>query len=143
MKNTNKDEINNFHIPRWNEIPNIGLYVDQVMCFLDESLSNCINKEKKGHVLTKTMINNYVKNEVILPTVNKKYNREHIANLFIICILKQIFSINDINQLIKMSVRNAKLEDVYNSFCDKLEIAINDIFLEKEDNLRRKNIWRI
>ncbi len=45
-------------------------------------------KKKEGHVITKSMINNYVKHTVIKPAINKKYNKEHIATLFVICILK-------------------------------------------------------
>lgn len=127
-------EIANFHIPRWNELPNIELYVDQVICFLDDSLSQYIHKEKKGHVLTKTMINNYVKNSIILPTVNKKYNREHIANLFIICILKQIYSISDIAELIKLVTQNVSIENAYNSFCNELERSVCNVFVGTEDH---------
>ncbi|MFR5190450.1 MAG: DUF1836 domain-containing protein, partial [Clostridia bacterium] len=75
-------EMANFHILRWEELPNIELYVDQVISLLDNTLSNYLSKEKKGHILTKTMINNYVKNKVILPTTNKRYNKEHMAYLF-------------------------------------------------------------
>ena len=66
-------EIANFHIPRWEELPNLDLYVDQVICFLDDALSNYASKEKEGHVITKSMINNYVKHAVIKPAINKKY----------------------------------------------------------------------
>ena len=78
----------NFHIPRWNELPNIELYIDQVICYLDDSLLNYVSKENEEHILTKTMINNYVKHSVIMPANNKKYGKEHIAKLFIICIWK-------------------------------------------------------
>ena len=66
-------EIANFHIPRWEELPNLDLYVDQVICFLDDALSNYVSKEKEGHVITKSMINNYVKHGVIKSAINKKY----------------------------------------------------------------------
>lgn len=125
-------EIADFHIPRWNELPNLDLYIDQVICFLDESLSNYAHKEKEGNVLTKTMINNYVKHSVIPPAINKKYNKEHIANLFIICILKQLYSINDIAKLIKSATKNMPIEKSYNMFCDELEGAISAIFAGKQ-----------
>lgn len=125
-------EIADFHIPRWNELPNIDLYIDQVINFLDSSLSNYVYKEKESSVLTKTMINNYVKHSIILATTNKKYNKEHIANLFIICILKQIYSINDIAELIKMATAKVPVEKAYDSFCTELENAISTIFAGKE-----------
>ena len=60
------------HIPRWEELPNIDLYLDQVVTLLEEYLGNFItNKEDK--IITKTMINNYVKHGIITPPENKKY----------------------------------------------------------------------
>ena len=89
-------EIAGFHIPRWNEIPKIDLYLDQLVCLLEQYLSNYIKNDDNEKIITKTMINNYVKHKIINPPVNKKYNTEHIAYLFVICILKQVYSINDI-----------------------------------------------
>ena len=87
-------DISEFHIPRWEEIPDIDLYLDQTVTILEKYLESYVDEDEK--IITKTMINNYVKQQLLEPPVNKKYNREHIANLFIICILKQIFSINDL-----------------------------------------------
>lgn len=125
-------DIANFHIPRWEELPNLDLYVDQVICFLDEALSKYVSKEKEGHVITKSMINNYVKHEVVKPAVNKKYNKEHIASLFVICILKPLYSINDIATMVKTSIKNIPAQIMYNNFCDNLEHAISSIFAGKE-----------
>mgnify|MGYP000834552717 CR=1 FL=1 len=71
-----EEEIKNFHLPRWSEIPNIDLYIDQVVTLLENYLSNYIksDNEKDDNIVTKTMINNYVKHGVINPPVNKKYN---------------------------------------------------------------------
>ena len=125
-------KITDFHIPRWEELPNIDLYIDQVICFLDNSLANYIYREKEGNILTKTMINNYVKHSYIKSTTKKKYNREHIANLFIICILKQTYNINDISQLIKLATKRVSIEVAYDKFCGELEDAIRLVFNRKE-----------
>lgn len=125
-------EIANFHIPRWEELPNLDLYVDQVICFLDDALSNYASKEKEGHVITKSMINNYVKHTVIKPAINKKYNKEHIATLFVICILKPLYSINDIATMIKSATKTIPMQIIYNNFCNELEDAISAIFAGKE-----------
>jgi len=125
-------KITDFHIPRWNELPDIELYIDQVVCYLDNSLSNYVYREKEGNILTKTMINNYVKHSYIKPTTKKKYNREHISNLFIICILKQIYNINDISELIKLATKRVSIEVAYDKFCVELENAIRLVFARKE-----------
>lgn len=122
------NNITNFHIPRWSELPNIELYIDQVICYLDDCLLNYVSKENEEHILTKTMINNYVKHSVIMPANNKKYGKEHIAKLFIICILKQLYSISDITNLISLMIERNTIEEVYNSFCKELEDAVLVIF---------------
>ena len=130
------EEINSFHLPRWNEIPNIDLYLDQVVCYLEKYLSNYIenDNEKETNCITKTMINNYVKHQVIKPPVNKKYNREHIAYLFVVFILKQVYSINDIKKLIQLAIETSSVEQAYNQFCLELEKAILYTFQRKKYN---------
>ena len=139
-------EIANFHIPRWNELPTIDLYLDQLVSLLDQYLSNYIisdsdskndkdndkDKDKDGKIITKTMINNYVKHKVITPPINKKYNREHIAFLFVVCILKQVYSINDIAKLIDLAINGTSVEKAYNRFCNELEMAIKVTFAGEE-----------
>lgn len=126
--------LKNFHIPRWEELPNIDLYLDQVVTFLEDSLSNFIKEDSnngKNMIITKTMINNYVKQGILEPPVKKKYNRKHIAYLFTICILKQVYSISDVNKLITLAIKTTTAESAYNSFCKELENAINLTFQKK------------
>ena len=117
----------NFHIPRWNEIPKLDLYLDQTVTFVEKNLKNyiCNNSET---IITKTMINNYVKQGLIKPPKKKKYNRTHIATLFVICILKQVYSINDILELILLAVKTARFNYAYDQFCDSIEQAIKYTF---------------
>ncbi|MCI8411269.1 MAG: DUF1836 domain-containing protein [Clostridia bacterium] len=125
-----KEEIKNLHIPRWEEIPNIDLYIDQVVSLLENSLSNYIknDNEKEDKIITKTMINNYVKHGVINPPINKKYNKEHIAYLFVIFILKQIYSMEEIKKLITLGLDTSPIDQAYNRFCAELEKAIKMTF---------------
>lgn len=115
--------ISNFHIPRWSEIPNLDLYLDQAVTLLEKNLKNYICN-KDDTIITKTMINNYVKQGLIRPPKKKKYNKVHIATLFVICILKQVYSINDISELIKLAIKTARFNSAYDQFCDALEKAI-------------------
>ena len=124
------DEIKAFHLPRWNEIPNIDLYIDQVVSLLENYLSNYISSdnEKDDKIITKTMINNYVKQGVINPPINKKYSKEHIAYLFVIFILKQIYSMEEIKKLITLALATSSVDQAYNRFCSELEKAIRMTF---------------
>lgn len=130
MDNNNLD----FHIPRWEELPNIDLYLDQVVTILEDYLKNLVSLKDKedDKVVTKTMINNYVKHGVLKSPVNKKYNKEHIARLIVICILKQVYSINDINSLIKLALETSGIEVSYNKFCMVVEKCIDATFKKKE-----------
>ena len=134
-----KEDVEKFHMPRWEELPEIDLYLDQVVSFIDKYLLYYLDddslkkdEKKEQNVLTKTMINNYVKQKIMEAPVKKKYNRNNIAYLFVICILKQGYSINDIGNLIKFSLETTPLEISYNRFCDLLESAIKCTFLDKE-----------
>ena len=83
------------------DIPNIDLYMDQVTTFMDTHLKSSTRYPGDDKILTKTMINNYAKNDLLPPPVKKKYSREHILLLIFIYYYKGIVSINDIQTLLK------------------------------------------
>lgn len=83
------------------DIPNIDLYMDQVTTFMEKKLRNTTRNPEDDKILTKTMINNYAKNDLLPPPVKKKYSREHILMLIFIYYYKGILSINDIQTLLK------------------------------------------
>ena len=135
----NKKEINidKFHIPRWNELPNIDLYLDQVVNLINSTLSPYIflnNDEKKENiqVLTKTMINNYVKNNLIEAPEKKLYSKIQLAKLFVICILKQVYSMQDFSTLISISLEKTTASEKYDTFCELFEKALVCTFNQEE-----------
>lgn len=117
--------ISNFHIPLWEELPNIDLYMDQVLTYLYTTLSSYVKDE---NLITKTMVNNYVKNGVINAPTKKKYNKLCIAELIVICILKQVYSINDIKNLITLALKTSPADISYNKFCNVLNDCLNSTF---------------
>lgn len=133
-------DIAKFHIPRWEELPNIALYLDQLVTLLEDYLANYIqdDNDKENKIITKTMINNYVKQGILDPPNGKKYNKTHIAKLFVICVLKQVYSINDINQLINLAIKTVPVEKAYNRFCIELESAIYTTFCVEPSNNKKK-----
>ena len=82
------------------EIPDIPLYMDQVTTFMDEHLKE-YKRYEDDKILTKTMINNYAKNNLLPPPVKKKYSKEHVLVLIFIYYFKNILSIRDIETLLK------------------------------------------
>ena len=84
------------------EIPNIDLYMDQVTTFMDEHLAGTKRRDE-DKILTKTMINNYSKNNLLPPSVKKKYSKEHVLLLIFIYYFKSILSIKDIETVLLYS----------------------------------------
>lgn len=83
------------------DIPNIDLYMDQVTTFMERKLKNSTRNPEEDKILTKTMINNYAKNDLLPPPVKKKYSKEHMILLIFIYYYKGILSIGDIQTLLK------------------------------------------
>ena len=82
------------------DIPNIDMYMDQVTTFMDSKLKQATRYPNEDKILTKTMINNYAKNDLLPPPVKKKYSKEHIYLLIFIYYAKGILSIHDIQTLL-------------------------------------------
>lgn len=131
MNEINQELIMKIHIPRWNELPDIDLYLDQVVNYLERYLEQ-YNSNNEDKIITKTMINNYVKLGIMPAPNKKKYSREHIAYLIVICVLKQVYSINDIGKLISLTIQHFELSKAYNRFCANLEVSVKNVFTRKE-----------
>ena len=83
------------------DIPNIDLYMDQVLTFMDRKLRSAVRPQTEDRILTKTMINNYAKNDLLPPPVKKKYSKEHVLLLIFIYYYKGIIPMNEIQTLLK------------------------------------------
>lgn len=101
------------------ELPNIDLYMDQVTTFMDSQLASA-KRYPEDKVLTKTMINNYAKNNLLPPPVKKKYTKEHVLTLIFIYYFKNILSISDLQRILNpitekhfASDSDLGLEDIY------------------------------
>ncbi|MGN1148761.1 MAG: DUF1836 domain-containing protein [Lachnospiraceae bacterium] len=120
------------------DIPNIDLYMDQVTTFMDKRLRTTTRNPGEDKVLTKTMINNYAKNDLLPPPEKKKYSKEHMLLLIFIYYYKNIMSINDIQTLLKpitekffKTEEEFTLEDIYNEVFgmeqEQVEILKKDV----------------
>jgi len=93
------EDMKTFDRVKSSQIPNIDLYMDQVTTFMDDHLG-LFKRSDSDKVLTKTMINNYSKYDLLPPTVKKKYTNDHIIMMLFIYYLKPILSITDIKELL-------------------------------------------
>jgi hypothetical protein len=116
------EEMDNVLNIKSDDIPNIDLYMDQVLSFLDDTLNYTRRSTQDGEekIFTKTMINNYAKNDLLPSPVKKKYSKEHMMTLIFIYYLKSFLSINDVYTLI-----NPITEDYFNG---KGSINFEDVY---------------
>ncbi|MBQ8318393.1 MAG: DUF1836 domain-containing protein [Lachnospiraceae bacterium] len=115
------------------DIPSIELYMDQVTTFMDRYLSK--NKRtEEDKTLTKTMINNYTKNDLLPPSNKKRYSKEHIILLIYIYYFKNVVTINDIQVVLKPLIDNYydnknashSLEDIYETLYELEKIQYDN-----------------
>ncbi len=99
MLNAILSSISRIEYVRPRDIPNIDLYMDQVTTFMEEQLRST-KRHEEDKILTKTMINNYAKNNLLPPPVKKKYSKEHVLVMIFIYYFKNILAIKDIETLL-------------------------------------------
>ncbi len=101
LLNSILDSLDRITYIKTEDIPNIDLYMDQVTTFMESRLKRTTRNPGEDKILTKTMINNYAKNNLLPPPYKKKYSREHVMLLVFIYYYKGILSINDIQELLE------------------------------------------
>ena len=104
-----------FSLPRWENLPLIDLYMDQVLSLLEKYLG-MFSENTSGKTITSSIINNYVKLGIIPPPVKKKYSREHIAYLLMVCIMKPVMPIAMIKLNIDLQLKLYPISEVFNQF---------------------------
>lgn len=118
------------------ELPDIELYMDQVTTFMEQRLKTTSRNPEDDKIMTKTMINNYVKNHLMPPPEKKKYSKEHMLLLIFIYYFKGFMTIGDIQKLMEPLTGRYFGED--KEF--KLESVYREVFsMEKEEieNLKK------
>lgn len=126
-------------LPRWKELPDMDLYLEQVLSLLDARLSGQLPGKRK-QVLTRTMVNNYVKQKIIPAPVNKKYTKQTVAALFLVACLKNIYAISDIARLIAIAMKDRDMAEAYDEFCDYMEGAVEKAFSNGEKAARQDGV---
>ncbi|MFI3115033.1 MAG: DUF1836 domain-containing protein [Clostridia bacterium] len=121
-----KQQVLNIKLPRYNELPNIGLYIDQVITYLEKTIGILYTQDE---CITASMVANYVNQGLMTPTNKKKYTNDHIAFLILIFIFKQIYSINEIKAIIKVHEDiGFPVEKSYNYLASELENVLKSTF---------------
>jgi len=123
IKNEIQDSIRTLHLPRYEELPDVGLYLEQVTNYISDHLAPL-----EDIVLTSSMISNYVKKGMIDNPVKKLYCREQIAYLIFVAISKTVLSMDDITLLINLKKKVYSSPVAYNYFCTEFENVLFFVF---------------
>lgn len=122
MLNSILSSISRIDYVKQEDIPNIDLYMDQVLTFMNEQLGST-KRYEEDKILTKTMINNYAKNNLLPPPVKKKYSKEHVLVMLFIYYFKNILSIRDIETMLSPLTdkyfhgEDFSVTDIYEEIC--------------------------
>lgn len=111
------EQLTDTALPSWDDIPDLDLYMDQVLSLLRRYLGPLSGLDEKG--ITSSMINNYVKQGVMPAPKKKRYTRVHLVYLIMIYILKSSLTMVQIRSLIDQELSGQSLEDLYTAFCSQ------------------------
>ena len=115
--------LNDYQLPEWENIPDIGLYMEQVIALLKTYLDYLPPELKEEQFITAAAINNYVRKKIMPEPEKKKYYRTHIAYLIIICSLKQSLSIPTLQTMIPVNLSKEDLKSFYTAYSRRHSLA--------------------
>lgn len=114
------EKVNGFSFPRSAELPDLDFYMDQVISLMEKNLY-ILSDNEEDKFITPSMINNYVKLGLIPPPTKKRYTKEHLCYLFIICTLKSVIPIPAVSRIIKAETEKRSIFELYDIFCEAYE----------------------
>lgn len=117
------ESVRHFRLPRYEEIPNVGLYLEQTTKYISEFLAPI----QQG-ALTASMISNYVKKHLIDNPVKKQYSRDQIAYLIFIAVAKNVLSLDALINFIHLQQRTYTVQKAYDYFCNEFENLLQFTF---------------
>ena len=124
----------------WEQLPDIALYMDQIISFMPRQLIHFDERE----ALTSAMVNNYIKDGLVPRAVGKRYRPIHLGYLTAVCALKKVLPVRDIGVLFSAAQEHEKTpEELYGYFCQALDHALSDTAASLDENARREDLARM
>ena len=121
----------------WEQLPDFALYMDQILSYMDRQ----VIRFDENDSLTAAMVNNYTKSGLVPRATGKKYNREHLAYLTAICVLKHVLSAKDTDMLIREELGGGRsVTDAYAEFCVSLDQAMTITADEMEGRMDEETL---
>lgn len=132
------EELYSHKMPAWDSLPDIDLYMDQVVTYMERQMGIFVN-DQNDRIITSSMINNYVKDKLIPRPEKKKYSREHLGYLLTVCMLKPVLPIADISKLINSQMDKKEMSELYESFCRAQDEALQAVSLRVKETTESSN----
>ncbi len=123
----------------WESLPDIALYMDQIISYLPRQLI----RYDKSENLTSAMVNNYIKDGLLPRADGKRYGQTHLAYLTAICALKQVLSVKEMKTLIQDGLQGREPQRVYDYFCRALDKALSDTANALDEETEPENLSRL
>lgn len=120
----------------WEDIPDIDLYMDQVLNYMTRQHIGL----ESGETLTSAMVNNYIKKELLPRAKGKRYERTHIAYLTAICLFKQLLSVDSTKELLNNQLLDSDIQSFYKKYCDKLDSSYETVADKIDENMTKQDI---
>ncbi len=120
----------------WEAIPDIELYLDQVLSYMPRQHIGLLAEES----LTGAMVNNYTKKGLLPRARGKKYDKSHLAYLTTICLFKQVLSVDETDLLLKYAMEDQDIKDFYEEYCKLLDKALTERGEEIEETMSRQAV---
>ena len=117
------DSVKNFSLPRYDDLPSMGLYLEQTTKYLNDCLSMVMDAP-----LTSSMISNYVKKGLISSPVKKLYSRDQIGQLMFIVMAKNVISLDNLYNFMRLQERTYATPRAYNYYCAEFENVLQYVF---------------
>ena len=123
----------------WEELPDIALYMDQLISYMPRQLIHFDDSES----LTSAMVNNYIKDGLVPRADGKRYGPVHLGYLTAVCALKKVLSVRDVGALIEAGQASKDPPTLYRYFCAALYRALSDTAATIDENARREDLARM
>jgi len=124
-----KSYMEDFNLPTWEALPDMELYMDQVISLVSRYLE-LIPGDEANPVITASAVNNYVRLRVMPAPEKKRYSRRHLASIIMICVLKQSLSLAEIQRVLPMDMTEENIRQTYNDFVGKMRTT-TELFIDQ------------
>ena len=131
-----RNYMEHFALPVWEALPDIELYMDQVISLVNRYL-NLIPQDESNPVITASAVNNYVRLRMMPAPERKRYSRRHMACIIMICVLKQSLTLAEIQRILPAEMTEENVRQVYNDFVEKMT-STTELFIGQVEGISRQ-----